>query len=64
MHYYGSETRLTDDLERQLIRDAILEEMEFKPVQALKNLFARFAGLLHAGKSDAAQVPSNAHTVG
>lgn len=35
--------RLTDELERQLMLEAIEEQFRFKPMQALKQLFARLA---------------------
>ncbi|NYT78185.1 hypothetical protein H0A71_14395 [Alcaligenaceae bacterium] len=41
MIYVGKETRLTDELERQLLAQAIEEQFRFKPVVALKNLFAK-----------------------
>ncbi len=43
MNNFGSETRLTDSLERKLIAQAIEEQMSFKPGKAIKALFARIA---------------------
>ncbi|MDS1140994.1 hypothetical protein RE432_11165 [Pusillimonas sp. SM2304] len=37
----GKETRLTDELERQLMMQAIEEQFRFKPVESLKRLFAK-----------------------
>lgn len=41
MIYVGKETRLTDELERQLLAQAIEEQFRFKPIVSLKKLFAR-----------------------
>lgn len=43
MKYLNSETRLTDSLERQLIAQAVADQMQFKPIQAIKDLFASIA---------------------
>ncbi|WP_442596836.1 hypothetical protein ACSBPU_07355 [Parapusillimonas sp. JC17] len=41
----GKETRLTDELERQLMMQAIEDQFRFKPLVSLKKLAARlFAG--------------------
>jgi hypothetical protein len=39
----GSNICLTDELERQLMKQAIEEQYRFKPVVAFKNLFAAIA---------------------
>lgn len=37
----NSDIRLTDELERQLMQEAIEEQARFKPGKALKNLFTK-----------------------
>jgi len=49
----GRDIRLTDELERQLMQEAIEEQFRFKPLAALKNLAVRLAGLSGTGKSGA-----------
>jgi len=44
MRNLGKDIRLTDELERQLMREALEEQFRFKPVAALKNLFRKLAG--------------------
>ncbi|HEY9573381.1 MAG TPA: hypothetical protein VIR76_09695, partial [Pusillimonas sp.] len=39
----GKDTRLTDELERQLMMRAIEEQYRFKPFAALKKLFAKLS---------------------
>lgn len=46
----GKDIRLTDELERQLMMQAIEEQFRFKPVVALKGLFAKIATLLSNSK--------------
>ncbi|TAL75752.1 MAG: hypothetical protein EPN76_13850 [Burkholderiaceae bacterium] len=41
MIHMSSDIRLTDELERQLMREAIEEQNRFKPGRALKNLFVK-----------------------
>ena len=41
MIYVGKETRLTDELERQLMMQAIEDQFRFKPLVSLKKLFAK-----------------------
>ena len=43
--------RLTDELERQLMLQAIEEQFRFKPVAALKNLAGKIAGLFQSAPS-------------
>ncbi|MCI2807172.1 hypothetical protein [Eoetvoesiella caeni] len=52
----NSDIRLTDELERQLMNEAIEEQNRFKPGVALKNLFVKLGG--------SAQKSSGAKTVG
>lgn len=42
----GTDTRLTDELERRLMAQAIEEQMRFKPGKALKAWFAGVAAKL------------------
>jgi len=44
MIHLNSDIRLTDELERQLMQEAIEEQMRFKPGKALKNLFVKLNG--------------------
>ena len=37
----AKDARLTDELERQLMMQAIEEQFRFKPVESLKKLFAK-----------------------
>ncbi len=46
----GKGTRLTDELERQLMMQAIEDQFRFKPLEALKNLFSKIAALLSRDK--------------
>lgn len=39
----NSDIRLTDELERQLMQEAIEEQARFKPGVALKNLFVKLS---------------------
>jgi hypothetical protein len=41
----GKNMRLTDELERRLMAQAIEDQFRFRPEVALKNLIARVAGL-------------------
>ncbi|RTZ42533.1 hypothetical protein EKL30_12605 [Candidimonas sp. SYP-B2681] len=45
------ETRLTDELERQLMMQAIEEQFRFKPIAAVKNLSAKVASLFSGNKA-------------
>ena len=54
----GKETRLTDELERQLMMQAIEEQFRFKPVEALKKLFAKLFAA-----ADRVQVQTPSRTV-
>lgn len=47
----GKDIRLTDELERQLMMQAIEEQFRFKPMVALKNLFARITALFSTEKT-------------
>jgi len=40
MKYINSGTRLTDSLERELIAQAVQEQMQFRPGKALKAFFS------------------------
>jgi len=44
MIHLSSDIRLTDELERQLMQEAIEEQNRFKPGVALKNLFTKLGG--------------------
>lgn len=44
MIHLNSDIRLTDELERQLMQEAIEEQARFKPAKALKNLFVKLHG--------------------
>ncbi len=44
MIHLNSDIRLTDELERQLMQEAIEEQARFKPGKALKNLFVKLNG--------------------
>ena len=44
MIHLNSDIRLTDELERQLMQEAIEEQARFKPGKALKNLFTKLNG--------------------
>ena len=46
----GKDIRLTDELERQLMMQAIEEQFRFKPMVALKGLVAKVATLFSASK--------------
>lgn len=41
MIHLNSDIRLTDELERQLMQEAIEQQSRFKPGKALKNLFTK-----------------------
>jgi len=47
MTHIPADIRLTDELERQLMQQAIEEQFRFKPMVALKNLFAKISGSAH-----------------
>lgn len=55
----NSEIRLTDELERQLMNEAIEEQNRFKPGVALKNLFVKLGG--SAQKSSGIKPGSTKH---
>ncbi len=38
---FHHEISLTDDLERRLLQQALIEQTQLRPLQALKNLFLR-----------------------
>lgn len=44
MIHLNSNIVLTDELERQLMAEAIEEQARFKPGKALKNLFVKLSG--------------------
>ena len=61
MNTQGNDIRLTDELERQLMMQAIEEQFRFKPLAALKGLVAKLAAFLpsaKAGDGQAAQTAS------
>jgi hypothetical protein len=45
------ESRLTDELERQLMMQAIEEQFRFKPIVAVKNFAAKVASLFSGNKA-------------
>jgi len=47
----NADTRLTDELERKLMAQAIEEQFRFKPVVSLKKLFARLTGAMDSVKA-------------
>jgi hypothetical protein len=51
MNHVGKYTRLTDELERQLMARAIEEQFRFRPVVALKRAFGKLAGLMGSIKT-------------
>lgn len=56
----GKDTRLTDELERQLMAQAIEEQFRFKPLEALKKLFAKLSVPASHGQAPAAKVVESA----
>ncbi|WP_102072248.1 hypothetical protein [Pollutimonas subterranea] len=56
----GKDIRLTDELERQLMMQAIEEQFRFKPLEALKGLFAKLAALLPRSKVSNGQAAQTA----
>ena len=54
----GKDTRLTDELERQLMMQAIEDQFRFKPVESLKKLFAKFTSA-----TDSLRAPASQNTV-
>lgn len=56
----GKETRLTDELERQLMMQAIEDQFRFKPVVSLKKLFARLSAALDGAKAPARHAAESA----
>lgn len=51
MKHVSKYTRLTDELERQLMAQAIEEQFRFRPVVALKRAYAKLAGALGSIKA-------------
>lgn len=47
----GKDTRLTDELERQLMKRAIEEQYRFRPIVALKKLFAKLSAATEGARS-------------
>jgi len=43
MIHLNSDIHLTDELERQLMQEAIEEQIRFKPGKAIKNLFTKLS---------------------
>lgn len=60
MKNIGPETRLTDALERQLMAQAIEEQMRFKPGKALKALFASITARMRGVDTNIAGKASHA----
>lgn len=58
MKYANQEIRLTDELERQLMMQAIEEQFRFKPLVSLKNLFSKLSG---SARKPAAVRATHAH---
>ena len=42
MTHYHAQAAMSDELERQLLNEAMAEQMRFRPLLALKNLFRFF----------------------
>lgn len=47
----GKNTRLTDELERHLMQQAIDEQLRFKPVVSFKKLYAKLVAILGSAKT-------------
>ncbi len=60
----GKDTRLTDELERQLMMRAIEEQYRFKPVAALKKLFAKLSTAFKSVQSQPRGTTATAHSAG
>ncbi|MGB6105173.1 MAG: hypothetical protein WBF88_15130 [Pusillimonas sp.] len=56
----GKDTRLTDELERQLMMQAIEEQYRFKPVASLKKLFAKLFAAADRAQAPATRVAQSA----
>jgi len=56
MIHLNSDIRLTDELERQLMQEAIEEQARFRPGVALKNLFVKLGA--STKKAPAAKLPA------
>ncbi|UYO94844.1 hypothetical protein [Pollutimonas sp. M17] len=59
----GKDTRLTDELERQLMMRAIEEQYRFKPGAALKKLFAKLSAATQGAKPQP-QAAAPVHSAG
>ena len=57
----GKDIRLTDELERQLMMQAIEEQFRFKPLLELKGLIAKLAALLPRSKATSRQAAQTAN---
>ncbi len=51
MIHVGKDIRLTDELERQLMMQAIEDQYRFKPLLALKNLFSKLFNAADVGQA-------------
>jgi len=58
MIHLHSDIRLTDELERKLMQEAIEEQARFRPGRAIKNLFVKLANT--SKKSAAPEAGSHA----
>ncbi len=47
----GKNTRLTDELERHLMQQAIEEQLRFKPVESLKKLYTKLLAMLGSART-------------
>lgn len=56
----GKDIRLTDELERQLMMQAIEDQFRFKPLVSLKGLFAKIAALFSSEKTAARRTVESA----
>ncbi len=61
MIHLHSDIRLTDELERQLMQQAMEEQSRFKPGKSLKNLFVKLNR--KAAKADAPVVRQAKHAI-
>jgi hypothetical protein len=60
----GKDTRLTDELERQLMKRAIEEQYRFRPIVALKKLFTKLSAATEGAKSHSHGTTATAQSAG
>ncbi|MCB5362520.1 hypothetical protein H0484_01950 [Pusillimonas sp. CC-YST705] len=59
----NSEIHLTDELERQLMQQAMEEQARFKPGTSLKNLFVKLSQGRKSAKADAVVTREAKHAI-